>query len=125
MSRPGTTGARWPLVIFCGSFAFAVAGADELEIDDPTRPFIAAGASDSTVREEPPGLELTAVLVSASRRIAVINGRFYTEGERVNGELITAIEPGAIRLRRGDADVLIRIHRGGVVTTRTDGVQGR
>jgi len=42
--------------------------------------------------------------VSADRRFAVIDGRFYREGGRLTGgERIVSIEPGAVRIQGADA----------------------
>ena len=125
MSRRTAILAMQCLVALVCVGSLVATNAEEPRVEDPTRPFVPAGTASGPASDAPAGLKLTAVRVSPTRRIAVIDGRFYTEGERVNGELITAIEPGAIRVRRGDTDVLIRIHRDGVVTTRTDGVPGQ
>ena len=97
--------------------------AQDAVVRDPTRPFVQTEPSTGGTRTASAGLDLTAVIVSPSRRIAVINGRFYREGERVNGELITGIEPGAIRIRRNGEDIQIKVNQNRVVTTRPDGVK--
>lgn len=96
--------------------------AEEPAVADPTRPYQVIETSEAPGVQSR-GLELTAVLVSASRRVAIINGEIYREGERVNGELISRIESGAIRIRRGNDEVLIRIRPARV--TENDGEQSR
>jgi MSHA biogenesis protein MshK len=71
--------------------------ADGLEIVDPTRP--QDGARDG---ERP--LLLQSVLVSETRRVAVINGRTLQVGDRVDGARVTRIEPGSVWLQR-DGDI--------------------
>jgi hypothetical protein len=101
--------------------AFA-ARADELPLKDPMRPNVVAGPASGAPRAAP-GFELTAVLVSDKRRLAVVNGRIYHEGDRVNGAEIVAIEPGSIRIRRAAGDLLIKLRKDDAVTARNDGVQ--
>lgn len=96
--------------------------AQEPRLQDPMRPPVAAGTA-SGAPEVDEGLKLTAVLVSDSRRIAVINGRFYRVGDQVNGEEITRIEPGSIRIKRGSEQVLITVKNGRRATTDQDGDQ--
>ena len=84
--------------------------ADELRIQDPMRPPVAL-ASPGSVPPAATGLNLTAVLVSETRRIAVINGKFYGVGDFVNGEEITRIEPGSIHIRRGGQPVLVTVQK--------------
>lgn len=98
--------------------------AQEPRLQDPMRPRVVTGA-ETPGRAVPEGLSLTAVLVSDSRRIAVINGRIYHVGDRVNGEEILAIEPGVVRIRQDGRVVQVRIREGGVVTAGNDGEQGR
>jgi len=86
--------------------------AQELGLQDPTRPYRAAPApSERTPAAD--RFELTAVLVSPQRRIAVINGKFYREGDAVNGAKITLIEPGFVRLQRGSEQREVRLIREG------------
>jgi hypothetical protein len=98
--------------------------AQEPRLQDPMRPRVVSG-SESAGPAEPDRLALTAVLVSDSRRIAVINGRIYRVGEKVNGEEILAIEPGAVRIRRGTASVLVKVRDSRGVTASNDGVEGQ
>jgi hypothetical protein len=84
--------------------------ADEPQIQDPMRPPVAVVSPGATPSAET-GLHLTAVLVSETRRIAVINGKFYGVGDFVNGEQITRIEPGSVHIRRGGQPVLVTVQQ--------------
>jgi hypothetical protein len=77
-------------------------------VQDPTRPAVVA-RSEVGAPLTADSLHLTGVLVSSSRRIAVIDGKFYRVGDRVNGEEIMRIEPGSIQIRRGSEQVLVRV----------------
>jgi hypothetical protein len=102
--------------------AAASAHGQEPKLQDPTRPFEPVRSADGgkVIAEE---FVLTAVLIATSRRIAVINGRVYQLGDRVNGELITRIDPGSVRIRRGDEDVLVKLRE--MRATNNDGEQGQ
>lgn len=77
-------------------------------VQDPTRPTVVARSAVGTPQSSD-SLHLTGVLVSSSRRIAVIDGKFYRVGDRINGEEIIRIEPGSIQIRRGSEQVLVRV----------------
>jgi hypothetical protein len=111
---------RFALALALALAAAATAAAQEPRLQDPMRPPAppqAAGAEGPDT-----GFSLTAVLVSASRRLAVVNGRIHREGDRINGEQIVAIEPGSILIRRGGTDVRVRVRNFDAVTTSNDGV---
>ena len=102
----------------------ATAAAQQPRVDDPMRPYVTMPTtSGTTVAVEQ--FELTAVLVSPARRIAVINGRFYREGDRINGDEITRIEPGSIRIRRGNEVVLVNLREEKAMTATEDGERGQ
>lgn len=90
--------------------AASAASAEELPLRDPFRPFTAAVPSDpageiTATRR----LDLQAVVVSPERRIAVINDELHREGERVADAVIVKIERGAVHLRRGGEDFVLRL----------------
>jgi len=84
----------------------------EIRLQDPTSPYRAAPAP-STRAPAAARFELTAVLISPHRRIAVINGRLYREGDTVNDATISVIDPGLVRLRRGSENLEVRLMRKG------------
>jgi len=107
--------------------AFALTGASAAQVQepplqDPMRPHVVVRSTASAARADD-GLRLTAVLVSESRRIAVINGQFYRVGDRVNGDEIVAIEPGSIRIQRGSEQMLVTLQDERVSASDNDGEQ--
>jgi len=89
-------------------------------LGDPMRPYrveSGTGATEPTTRR----LQLTAVLISTTRRIAVINGSLYREGDEVAGARITRIEPGSVRLRRGGEDLVVPLIREGARASNQEG----
>ena len=73
----------------------------------PHRPVATSGAQ----RSAPNRFELTAVLVSSDRKIAVINGSFHREGDWINGAQITRIELQAVHLQRGSEETVVRLNQ--------------
>lgn len=85
--------------------ALILSSAAVAEIKDPTRPM-----SDAEIRawlgqdagngHERPALQLQSILLSNSRRVAVINGTRVVVGDRIGRARVQAIEPGLVRLER-------------------------
>jgi hypothetical protein len=91
----------------------------ELPVQDPTRPAVVTPA-EGGAPQSVTSLRLTGVLISETRRIAVINGEFYRVGDRVNGEEITRIDPGSIRIMRGGEPVLVTVRNASAVENDGD-----
>lgn len=68
---------------------------------DPTRPPTPAPAQ--LRQSEAPRQRLQSVLISAGRRIAVIDGRAVHLGGRVGDATLVSIEPAQVTLQRGAA----------------------
>ena len=85
------------------------ASAEDLPLRDPLRPYDAVLPSGSSDTAAPRRLELQAVVVSPERRIAVINDELRREGERVDDAVIVRIERGAVHLRRGSENFVLRL----------------
>lgn len=100
-------------VILAAALLGAVsANADEPPLRDPMRPFgadAAPGAAAAAVAG--PRFALTAVLVAPTRRVAIVNGKPYFEGETIDGAEIVAIELDSVRVREGGADRVITLRR--------------
>jgi hypothetical protein len=78
---------------------------DPPPLRDPMQPFAAiVGTGGGTAA---PRFQLTAVLISSARRVAIVNGKPYQSGQSVDGAEIVRIEPAAVHLRqRGDEFVI-------------------
>lgn len=68
---------------------------------DPTRPPVPGAASTKQI--EPAQQRLQSVLISADRKVAVIDGRAVPLGGRVGDALLVSIEPSEVTLQRGAA----------------------
>lgn len=87
-------------------------------LDDPMRPYIPAAPTAGGQRVARP-FTLTGVLIAATRRIAVINGSLYREGDTIDGARVVRIEPSSVQLRRGSEDLLLQLERR-IASTRTN-----
>lgn len=87
----------------------ASALAEDLPLRDPMQPYRrvpAADAAEAVAR----GFALSAVLISDSRRIAVINGDLRREGDEIDGARLIRIEPFSVRLRRGGEELVVPLN---------------
>ena len=70
------------------------------ELDDPTRPsYPLAETATATAGAT---LRVSAVFISGDRRIAVINGQRFREGESVAGAIVSTIARNEVSFVRGD-----------------------
>ncbi|NNC63510.1 MAG: hypothetical protein HKN84_01885 [Gammaproteobacteria bacterium] len=89
-------------------------------LGDPMRPYVPASPAAAGQRTARP-LTLTGVLIAATRRIAVINGALYREGDTINGARIMRIESDSVQLRRGSEDVALQLERGIAIRRTNNG----
>jgi hypothetical protein len=91
-----------------GLTAMTAAGAADpfANIPDPTRPSGWHDGGGSTVNQ---GLVLQGTTISASRRIAVINGQRLAVGDRVQGATVVEVQPFQVRLQRAGRDITLRL----------------
>ena len=76
-------------------------------LNDPTRPPSATSPQESG---EPVPSRLQSVLLSPTRKIAVIDGRAVRLGERVGDATLIAIAPSQVTLQRGARYETLRMH---------------
>ena len=76
-----------------------------LAFDDPTRP---GGYSPKATRSLK-GMQLESILISAQRKVAIINGKTYQPGDSIRGAKLVAIEPHRVTMRRGSKTVHLRL----------------
>jgi hypothetical protein len=91
-------------------FALAASGAEPV-VHDPMQPYRAVDGVRGPGAEPLPRFRLTAVLISPTRRVAIVNGKPYTEGAHVNGAQITRIDPQSIELNDGGEELVIHLGR--------------
>lgn len=78
-------------------------GVAAAELVDPTRPsHVRAPSENKTVRA--PAWHVESIIVSPTRRLAVVNGRLVGVGDRVGGAKVTEILPYEVQLEyQGEA----------------------
>jgi hypothetical protein len=91
--------------------AAGAVSAEEPPVRDPMRPYGRAAATAVAAAVNAPRFALTAVLIAPTRRVAIVNGKSYQQGDVVDGATIIAIEPAAVRLREHDAELVISLGR--------------
>ena len=78
------------------------AAAQRAGLVDPTRPPNAASESSAKELAAPAGPQLQSVLISPTRRIAVISGSTVVQGDKYGSATVAAITEGSVLLRYAD-----------------------
>ncbi len=101
---------RWRVLAGVGMLLAApVLAADDLaRLPDPTRPQVGAETS-VTARPTVAGPELQSTMISTAFRRAVISGRTYKLGDRVDGAVLADIQPYEVLLKRGNRETRLRL----------------
>ena len=90
-------------------------------LKDPTEPY-RPGPNGGDVRAGPqPRFRLTAVLLSPTRRVAIVNGKPMQEGQRVAGAELVKIDARSVQLRDGDHDVVVQLGNARSSAPRSEG----
>lgn len=87
--------------------ALAASPAELKGLADPTRPY--TGPAEAGPAAAPTGPVLQSTMISPTARRAVISGRSYRVGDKVDGAVITDIQPYEVSLRRGDRESRLRM----------------
>ncbi len=82
--------------------AMAASSVDLKELSDPTRPYTSTGPATAAPTPEATGPVLQSTMISSTDRRAVISGRSYRVGDKLDGAVITDIQPYEVTLKRGD-----------------------
>lgn len=97
------------VLVFSGLLAvlMPVGRGSAASLSDPTRPpqrFFAPLASGPVVQKS---WQLGSILIAPQRRVAVINGRPLSVGDRVSGAKVVAIESDRVRLQQGSREFVL------------------
>jgi hypothetical protein len=96
---------RCALIVAGVLVAATAARAEDAPVRDPMQPYrFAAGPGGSVAA---PRFALTAVLISPTRRVAIVNGRPYERGESVSGAEIVRIDADAVHLREHGNELVV------------------
>ncbi len=80
--------------------------AADAPVGDPMQPYRYVAGPDG-VGVAAPRFALTAVLISPTRRVAIVNGKPYQSGETVNGAEIIRIDADAVHLREHGNELVV------------------
>lgn len=87
------------MVLLCAAGA---AAAQRGALVDPTRPPMPVGESGARESAAPAGPQLQSVLISPTRRVAVISGSTVVQGGKYGNATVASISEGAVLLRYAD-----------------------
>ncbi len=100
------------LLAWCLGISFAgLAAAQSAPFADPTRP-PGAGAESVAEAAAPAAERLTSVLISPTRRVAVIDGRAIALGGRVGTATLESVTESTVVLRYADRRETLRLMPG-------------
>lgn len=97
------------LITVAALLAFIANASAEIK-EDPLRPpgYRNAGAAASTKRDAP-SWRVNEILISDSRRVAIVNDSSVKQGEFVNGARVVSIEPGYVTLEYNNRLITARL----------------
>jgi len=90
-------------------------------LGDPTRPTSLAEPAPARAVQSGPRWRLQSTLVADTRRLAVINGRTVSQGDRIDGAVVREVRQEGVTLEVGDQRVELRIVPGSVNVKRSGG----
>jgi MSHA biogenesis protein MshK len=115
--------ARLALCVLLVATAGALARADEPRLRDPMQPYRPGAVASSAGREaSAPRFRLTSVLISPTRRVAIVNGAPRQQGERVDGAELTRIEREAVYFEENGKTWVIHLGGAGSGAPKHEGV---
>lgn len=82
---------------------------------DPTRPPSAQeiraflGQESNAAEPQAQRWQLQSILIADQRRIAIINGRRVSEGDRIDAAEVLTIEPGRVELRHRSETIILTL----------------
>ncbi|MGI9285361.1 MAG: hypothetical protein ACR2P1_08225 [Pseudomonadales bacterium] len=101
--------------LFAGTFLLASTQASQV-LYDPTQP---PGKNVLAATQSQHRLRLESVLVSKHRKVAMINGRRYKEGDRIGAGKVISIQRGGVKIAMPDKTLSLRL-RHVVVKRKTE-----
>ena len=76
-------------------------------LPDPTRPATFGAAPRAAAKA--PSYSVSSVVIGSDRRLAVVNGKTVSEGDRVDGARVVAVLAGGVRLQRGGREFTVEL----------------
>ena len=101
--KSGARIAAMALLLVSGAHA-----AEELsKLPDPTRPH--RPGAETPAGEAVTGPELQSTMISPTFRRAIISGRTYKQGDRIDGAVVTVIQSYEVTLKQGGREMRLRL----------------
>jgi len=94
----------------CLALAAGTAGAQL--VNDPTRPPVGYAAESPEMPAESGGPTLQSVLISASRRAAIISGVMVKEGDKFGDAVLVKVAENEVVLKSAGASQVLKLHPG-------------
>jgi MSHA biogenesis protein MshK len=79
------------------------------QLSDPTRPPGTQIAAKRAGTKAAPRWILSSTLIAPTRRLAIINGKTVTVGEKVGGAEVMRIEPARVSLQEGGKQLVLKL----------------
>ena len=111
---------RYALIVASTLVVVGATHADEVLVRDPMQPYrfvVGPGGIGSVA----PRFALTAVLISPTRRVAIVNGKPYERGESVSGAEIIRIDADAVHLREHGNELIVPLGHAAAVGRTSQG----
>ena len=89
----------------------------QAQLDDPTRPANIANTT-SSVTAVTSSWDLSSILVSPQRRVAIINGKTVKSGETLAGAKVLMINETSVKLKYRREIILLKLFPNSVKTAR-------
>lgn len=93
----------------------------QAQFDDPTRPPNFSGfASNAAQDSGAPAWQLSSILVSPQRRLAIINGKTVRQGDQINNARVLKIRTTGVTLRTSKETFTVKLLPARVKTIRQE-----
>lgn len=99
------------------SLLVAISQSVQAQLDDPTRPANASNTASSETKVTS-SWDLSSILVSPQRSIAIINGKTVRTGETLSGASVLSINETGVKLRHRGKIILLKLFPADVKTAR-------
>ncbi len=90
----------------------------QAQLDDPTRPANIANVVSSSTDAVTSSWDLSSILVSPQRRVAIINGKTVKSGETLAGAKVVMINETSVKLKYRGEIILLKLFSHSVKTAR-------
>jgi MSHA biogenesis protein MshK len=103
---------RWA-ALTVGACSLAHSAGAQSALVDPTKPpSMAAGTARGGAPEQAASQRLQSILISPTRKLAVIDGRTVTEGSRIEAATVVQIAETRVTLRQGAELMTLELYPG-------------